>query len=301
MRILICLALALSLTPAQGEFLSVDPLYEPTEPRSVIWKPLVSFVLPGFGQYLERQWVSGATYSTVAVGGLSLAAAAAAEISKSDLQNKDLQEQNGLQRQYTYGMQLYMFSGEMSAYHTFRTSVLTRQPHGEYTFIKDKETALDVMLSPFQVEHLIRPTTFIPLLVLAAVGFSDMDKDGYLNLDDAAFTGGVSYNAGVGEEALFRGYFMPVLQQSFDNRFWSNATQATVFGAAHYSSYNKFPLAQGLMGFYLGWLTQRNGYSIRQSAFLHTWWDVLAIGFQIANENGKKTIARPTPLFTMTF
>lgn len=297
----IIVALAFASSPLHAEFLSLEPIHAPSEPRNAVWKPLASFVLPGFGQYFERQWVSGATYSTVAIGGLSMAAAAAAEISKSDLQDKDLQDQNDLQRQYTYGMQLYMFSGEISAYHAFRTAVLTRKPLGDYAFIRDKEDTLDIMASPFELEHLIRPTTYIPLLVLAAVGFSTVHKDGFLDFGDAAFTGGVSYNAGVGEEAMFRGYFMPVLHQAFGGPFWANATQSVVFGAAHYSSYNQFPIAQTAMGFYLGWLTQRNGYSIRQSAFLHTWWDVLAIGFQIADQNGKNAVARPIPLLNFTF
>lgn len=302
MKTLAALVLAMMANSAHGEeFMSIQPIRNPGKPHNAAWMPLASLFLPGFGQYFEKQWVSGATFTTVAASGIGLAAAAAAEISNSELNDADLQEQSDLQRQYTYGMQLYQFSGEMSAYHTFRTAVLTRQPHGDYGFIKNKEDTLDVMLSPFQLEHSIRPTTFIPLLVLATIGIAGLDSGDYMDFGDSAFTAGVSYNAGVGEEALFRGYFMPVLRENLDSYWWANSIQAVVFGAAHLSSYNSFPLAQGLMGFYLGWLTHRNGYSIRQSAFLHTWWDVMAIGFQIAHENGKKVNAKTYPLLNFTF
>jgi hypothetical protein len=303
MRILLALLVAVATPVHAEEFLSIKPVVEPNRPRNAVWKPLISFALPGFGQYWEQQWVSGGVYTGIGVGGLALASSAAAEISKADTQNNDLHEQSELQRQYTYGMQLYMFAGEMSAYHTFRTAVLTRQPQGDYTFIKNKEDSLDVMFSPFDYEHILRPTTFVPLLVLAAVGFAGLHEDSYLDGGDSVFTAGVSYNAGVGEEAMFRGYLFPVFRQAFDSYWWSNGLQAAIFGAMHYSSYNQFPIAQTVMGFYLGWMTHRNGYSIRESAFLHTWWDVLAIGFLIADQNGKnsKKAAKTVPLINFSF
>jgi hypothetical protein len=239
----------------------------------------------------------------VAVGGLVIAAAAAPEIEESGRNAKGLEEASDAERQFQYGSQLYMFAGEMSAYHSFRTAVLTRQPMGDYTFIKaNKETTLDVMWSPFELEHITSPWTWIPLVLLAGVGAASLSNEAFLDFGDTMFTLGVSYNAGVGEEALFRGYFMPVLRENMGGGyFWANVVQAAVFGAAHYGESNRFPIAQALMGFYLGHMTHRNGYSIRESAFLHTWWDVMAIGFLIAHENGKKAEATRVPLFNLTF
>jgi membrane protease YdiL (CAAX protease family) len=207
-----------------------------------------------------------------------------------------------LERQYMYGMQLYMFSGELSAFASFQTAVQTLKPLGQYGFITHHEESVsEILVAPFQFEHVLRPTTFIPLALLAGVAATGLDTGDGVDFADSVFIGGVSYNAGVGEEAFFRGYLMPYMRQSWNSDFWSNSAQAVVFGAAHYSSANPFPLAQALMGFYLGWLTQRNGWSVSQSAFLHAWWDVLALGSQIAHENGRNAVARPITLISLTF
>lgn len=302
MRILLALLIVVS-QPALAGYMDLEPKRNPNEPRNAVWRPLASLVLPGFGQYFDGQIAEGLSYSAVAGGGYLIAAAAAEQIDKKDRNATSLEDSSDAERQYMYGSQLAMFAGEMSTYHAFRTAVLTRQPIGDYTFIKaNKETTLDVMWSPFELEHITSMKTWLPLLILAGVGAATINNDAYLDFGDTIFTLGTSYNAGVGEEALFRGYFMPVLRQNLgDSYWWANAIQAVVFGAAHYGESNRFPLAQTLMGFYLGWMNHANGYSIREAAFLHTWWDVLAIGFLIAHENGKKAEATRVPLFQFMF
>lgn len=289
------ITLALCFSARSFALLEVDPVRDPDVPRNSAWLPLGSLLLPGLGQYIESQGSAGAFYTGVAAGGALLANGAS-----SGSETDDFKNMADSARQRTYGLQLYQFAGEMSAFHTFRTRIETLKPHGMYTFVT-KERSTDLMLAPFEPEHFIRPTTFIPLLGLLAIEISRLKDGSYVDFGDGAFTGGVSYNAGVGEEALFRGYLMPVLHQNLGSAFWANAIQGTVFGAAHLSGQNKLPVIQGLMGFYLGWLTQRNQYSNRQSVFLHTWWDVIAIGFEIANSHRNDVVARPIPLLNITY
>ncbi|MGE4133956.1 MAG: lysostaphin resistance A-like protein [Bdellovibrionales bacterium] len=296
----ICLGVAVSLaSPALAEWLESRPVKDPDRPRNEIWMPLAGFVLPGFPQYFERQWTSAATYTAVGVTGLGLGIAATNQVDTSKAQNDEVDEQDGPYRQYTYGLQLYMFAGEISAYHSFRTAAASRRSVGQYTFLPVEENPKDLLLAPFEVEHLLRPTTYIPFLILLGVGISELHSGASLNIDDVAFTGGVSYNAGVGEEAFFRGYMMPLFRERWDSPFWANFTSSVFFGAAHYSESNRFPVAQALIGYYLGWMTQRNDWSLRQSIFWHTWWDVIAIGLQVADKNARAV--RPIPLFTVAF
>src|SRR5205823_1500285 len=103
-----------------------------------------------------------------------------------------------------------------------------------------------------------------------------------LSASDGLFATGVSYNAGTGEEALFRGYLMMNLQQSWDSELWSNAATASVFSAAHISKDNPYPWPQLLLGFYLGWVAQHNDWTLSEGVFIHAWWDVLAISATLA-------------------
>lgn len=268
---------------------SVDPRYAPERPRNY-WLPLASFVLPGLGQYIEQQWEPGFIYTGTSLVGLTMASVASKRIQEDKLGDLDYDEYNGLQRQYTYGMQLYMFSGEMSAFHSFRTAVKTRKANGEFSFLTADETPADLLTAPFEISFITRPTTYGPLLagLVLVIATYDPKPNSDFDLGDAAFTSGVSYNAGVGEEAFFRGYLMPLAREKTGSDFWSNAGTSVLFGAAHYSEGNRFPIFQTAMGYYLGWVAQRNGWSLRESIFIHAWWDVLALGQQVASSSADK-------------
>lgn len=301
MRFILAFLIFSQTCVASAEYLSVEPRVAPTRARNPVGPAVLSFFLPGFDQYWEEQWDAGITYSLIGATGLGLGLSAARNVNQSETDNSDLGDLKGDERLFTYGLQLYMFAGELSAYHSFRTAVETLKPYGQYTFLTRTEKSNELMLAPFHFSYLVRPTTFIPLLLLATLGSVGLDPHAYMNGDDVAFVGGLSYNAGVGEEAFFRGYFFPYFRQSFGSTFWSNSAQATVFGLAHLSATNSFPIAQALMGYYLGWLTERNEWTLGQSIFVHTWWDILAIGLQVAHDNGRGAVARPVPLLSGSF
>jgi membrane protease YdiL (CAAX protease family) len=281
-------------------FFSTTPRYGEDRKRNYYLAPIGSFFLPGLGQIIEQQWEPALTYAGVAGFGIALATAAANEIKESDVNRMNYDEYDSLQRQYRYGSQLYLFAGEMSAFHSFRTSIESRRKQGEFSFLTTNEDPGDLLLAPFAFSEIKKPTTFVPLLVGAALAYTiGSDQRPHADFDggDAAFTGGVSYNAGVGEEALFRGYLMPVFREKTGSDFWSNAGQAVIFGAAHISPNNPYPVFQTLFGYYFGWLVQRNGWSMQQAIFVHTWWDVLIIGAETARNQSDPFYRLPTLQF----
>lgn len=279
-------------------FFSTEPRKKLDKKRNVYFPPLVSLLLPSFDQWWEGQHGAAGAYLGTWFVGFNLMSNASQQANSLD---RDFDDFNDLKRQYAYGTQLMMFAGELSAYQSFRTAMKTRQSDGEYNFLKETdETTGDLLLAPFAFSEVLKPTTFIPLVLLTGLVIANHNsgshEPGDFTFGDGAFTAGISYNAGVGEEALFRGYLMPVMREGFGSNFWSNATTAVLFGAAHLGS-NKLPIIQTLGGFYLGWLTQRNGWSLRQAIFLHTWWDVIAIGAQVASTKDGGTIRLPALTF----
>lgn len=284
-------------------FFSTTPRYGITRTRNYVFPPLASFFVPGLGQVIEQQWEPGLTYAGTAGFGLVLAQTAAERIREDNLKRRNFDEMTGLERQYTYGMQLYLFAGEMSAFHSFRTSIHARKQNGQFTFLEAEEDTGDLLLAPFAFEEVLKPTTYLPLLagLVFAVNRYNSHKTSRADFDggDAAFTGGVSFNAGVGEEAFFRGYMMPVFREWSGSDFWSNSGTAVIFGAAHYGPNNRMPIFQTLAGYYFGWLTQRNKWSLKQSIFVHTWWDIIVIGAGAARNSSDRYI--PLPGVNITF
>ncbi len=270
-----------------------------TRMLSDIWVPVVSFVLPGFGQYFEGQTEAGLAYSGVAVAGYAYAIniSTANNLAEKQKKDKEEREKNGEKepesgfnqkdpalRKSALGEQVAQWSGGMSAYHAFRTAVRSRKDHGEYEFLGHEETLFELMSAPFHFGYLTRPTTFIPLSIGVAIAALQMRsavpdnvvRDTFTS-SDAFFAGAFSYNAGTHEEAMFRGWIMPVMRDSWGSDFWSNAAQSVIFAAAHLNQV-QVPLAQLLLGYHLGYVTQKNGWMLGENIFIHAWWDVLAFG-----------------------
>ena len=71
---------------------------------------------------------------------------------------------------------------------------------------------------------------------------------------------------------------------------------ATVFAAAHYSNHNQLPIFQLLSGWYLGYVTQRNDWSVSESIFIHSWIDVIAFTAAFAFGKEKEAKIQLTPI-----
>jgi len=269
-------------TPTRGE----------EGPRSIYWRPMLSFFLPGFDQYLAGHDATGLAYSTVWLGARLWSINRSDRLQKaedemqwqkwSEEQQKDYRNNEELPRQAILASQYGIAVGFMSAWHSFRTSVETQREEGRYAFLKHEETPIDLLKAPFQFSFLQRQTTWIPLVIAAGFGalgsqyFPDQYERDPFTSSDAAYANVFSYNAGVAEEAAFRGYLQPVLYESWNSPFWSNLTQATVFSLAHLGT-NARPFPQLGMGYYLGWLQQRRDWTLSEGIFVHAWWDVIVI------------------------
>lgn len=262
--------------------------------RSDFWRPLASIAVPGLSQWIGRQFSYAALYSGVGLAGAQLATSGL----RDGGDYESFTERDDALRRALLGDALFKIGGGMSAYHSFRSAVITRRESGQYGFLpKDVETPLDLALAPFDFTYLARPTTFTPLLVLigAELMFAQNQHWNWsrFHLGDAGFTAGVSYGAGVGEEAMFRGFLLPFATE-YTGRFWlGNSTQALIFGAVHYSDRNRFPIAQALSGAYLGWLMRHRNWQMAENIFLHTWWDVIAIASEFAVEGKVDFIPLP--------
>lgn len=283
----------------------------PEKARSAFWFPLICFVVPGFDQWWEGQFVPAIAYTGTAAAGYGYIdylknqngiyerdrakrlAIKNGDEDPTDKKADELDSKDSITRKMALAGQISQWSGGMSTYHSFRTAVRTRKQFGEYQFITAEETPFDIMAAPFHVEYLLRPTTFIPLAVIAGLSLlslrqplgkdSDLVRD-KVSGEDAFYAGAFSYNAGTHEEAVFRGWLQPWLMEQWGSPFWSNATQSLVFGAAHLNT-NPLPIIQILLGYHLGWVSQRNGYRIGEGVFIHAWWDVVAF---VASYNYKQ-------------
>lgn len=252
---------------------------EKPEEKGVFWGPMFSVLMPGVNQAWEKQWAQAGLYA--GIGFLGSQVMFSSNITEEELKEVEEDGFNDTEfdkyRQYQLGAQIYSVAGSLSAYASFQSSVKYRKEKlGEYEFIKKQETVDEILTAPFEFSFIKRKTTWIPLSVIAGlVVLSDGMSMGNFQGSDAFYTSAYSYNAGTSEEAMFRGWLMPMFHQKFDSAFWGNATTSVLFAAAH--GFNPAPLPQLAMGYYLGWLTQKNDYSIQESVFVHVWWDVFAI------------------------
>jgi hypothetical protein len=265
--------------------------------KSDLWLPLGSAVLPGFGQYFQGDW-TGAGYTAAAVAGYVVFLQGVSESVRDFGENLDdpdslLFSESWSYRKVVLGQLAYQGSGFLSAYSAFRISVPRfQQENGRYLFLGRRESIPELMASPFRFGHLREPSAFVPLGLLAGgVGYLvQYERSRHrgarwtTSWDDFLFTGAEAWNAGVSEEAAFRGWIFPMAYQYLWQNYWlANAAQAALFGAAHYNpDANPFPWPQALLGFYFGWLVRENGWTLSEAIFVHAWWDMILFAGEVA-------------------
>lgn len=280
--------------------------YKSERTRKYILLPaLASFVLPGFDQWVTGQVAPGMLYSGYAMVGYIGFSITDQKITDENIPSKDTSTEGGVPTDPTHQLrslssQATLAAGFMSAYHSFRTYAETSGDR-RYEYIKNNgDTIEDIMLAPFKFKFLKRSTTYLPLLLGAALLVAAEHKD--MRSIDGSHTGfilGTSYQAGVGEEAFFRGFLYPYMTTSLNSNFWGNVLSSTLFGAAHISSDNPFPLFQTAFGMYDAYVTKKNNWSIQESIFLHFWWDVLAFSIAYSTDTNNSVHHRKTLLNIM--
>ena len=128
----------------------------PQEARGDLWRPALSFFLPGADQYLAGHYYSGAAYSGLWLLGYNWSSNVRNRIEDFEgsdefrFASKDEREnfltEKDIYQEWTYSSQLTLVASGMSAYHAFRTSVESRRHLGEYQFLPtaSEETPMDV-------------------------------------------------------------------------------------------------------------------------------------------------------------
>ena len=287
-----------------GEWLSFELKYKPLKPRGFVFPQLACAVMPGFDQWWEHQYYSAAFYTAYAGIGSFLAVDGSNHLSESDI--TDLSSRDDRVREAQLGSQMVGDAGFLSAYQSFRTAVRSQQPNGKFLFLKHEETLEEIYQAPIAFSEVVKTSTYVPLLIALSLGILDIsDNSGppHLNGGDAFYSGAYSYGAGTSEEAFFRGWIMPVSYHYMGNEFWSNTTTAVIFGAAHISPDNPVPWPQFALGWYLGYLTQRNEWTLKQSIFIHTWWDIItfASSYYSTSRHPNSSAAIMVPLLSATY
>lgn len=284
---------------------------DPDRPRSVFWAPLGSFVLPGLDQWVEGQYGAAAFYSGTTLASYrvlrdqSVALRHERQRNHYEYWTQELQDADNLNnermRRIQLSSQLAMAMGSFSTYHAFQSAVPTRRALGEYTFIKNPDTLQDIMKAPFEFHFLKRPSTFIPLAIISALNVaiisapdSGLVRDP-LTRSDVFYGTSTSLLAGTHEEALFRGWLLPLTYEQFNHdRLWSNLSTSLIFALMHMGTVDR-PIPQMLLGYHLGNVTMDNNWSLREAVFIHAWWDILVFSTTYAyHEQGK--IAKLPPI-----
>ncbi len=277
--------------------------------QSDILLPMGSFLLPGMGQWTSGQYVYASAYSAAAVGGILYSKNSNLDISEKSYQEEEnengLASKNTAYRKMVLGLQTYQAVGGLSLYHSFRTAANLRKDNSkQYEFLEKSDTPAEILSAPFQFKFLKNTSTWLPLSIEALAGTwlanhpaPGWEQDKYQK-DDAAFTAAFSYNAGTHEEAAFRGWMMPVLREYWLSDAGANGVQATAFAFAHLGS-NPVPVTQLVLGWHLGNVTIGNHWSLQESIFIHTWWDVIAFASVYHNKrikNRSSTNSAPASL-----
>lgn len=275
-----------SLAGATERFVPVYPT-DPDRPRSMTWPLVFTTLLPGFDQWYEGQQTEGSILSGAAFGGLLLASSARLEETGGDV----LASRDDRVRSAVLGFQIYSAAGSFSAFHSFRSAAKTWPGQFEFMKTAENEGLDDLVSAPWDFSMLKRSTTWGALALaigIAAVDVASVDsiwsRNSY-DLRDLGFGTAFSTFAGMHEEALFRGTMQPLFRRNWGSEWGSNLATSVIFGAAHYSETNRFPLAQTLAGYYLGWVAMENGWSLRESIFIHTWWDIILLNAQYLIES----------------
>lgn len=283
-----------------------------------LWRPVLSFALPGFDQFCNGQYGWGAAYAGAYAGAYIWrqnvsdrkrqfeATDEYDDYTATDDGEWNLILHNNLYREYQFTYALRHSIRSFSAYHAFRSAVRRRQRFDEYTFLSTnyEETTQRLWAEPFNFSYLKRPTTWGYQLATASLlaleiylGKDEIKSDPYTS-DDATYTTGLSYLAGTGEEALYRGTLMPILRQYTGSYLTANVLQTAVFALSH----GQPSIGHFVAGYYFGWQTKRNHWQIGESIFNHFWRNVISIS---ATYLLKKTDDRPlaimVPLIHVSF
>jgi len=265
------------------------------DPAEPLFKGLASAILPGTGQASNGDYGE----ATLHFGVFAVSVYGAIRYkNKSDYLDSDQRYDEDNNREYInkttlrydYAVRLASDMTLYSGYAAYRDA--RQRDNSGFRTPVPRESLGDLAKAPFSFDYLSRPTTFIPLLLEAAVLYRENNsKDAYAiyrandvsERDLHVFNLTANEMTAIGEEAFFRGF----LNNEFSSRYGDSAglvTSSVIFGLAHTGQGQTANAIQATAaGFYFGWLHQKNGYAVGEGAALHYWFNVLAGAAAIHN------------------
>jgi hypothetical protein len=286
-------ALALVLISARlGAQPSTQPQPTPDTVRarrgSEFLIPASSFLLPGLGQYLQHAPRAGVAYTATFIAGAAVGG-------PTDVADVEDLPRSGDDQLSDQGWHVASTSIFLSSWDAFHRAVPALRHRGKYQFLPPREKVGQLVSAPFDVRFLKRWTTWVDLgqtAVITAIVISERERGGRrvpFRGHDAAYAASASLNAGVGEEAFFRGYLLPLFYQHTGQQFWvADALQGGLFGAAHLPDASWFALEIAGWAMWEGWVVRRNEWSIRESIFHHFWYDAAVISAEMATQKARR-------------
>ena len=269
-----------------------------------------SLLVPGLGQVVNGAYVSG-PLQYIAYGGLINRATTYEE--KPDFIFANRREvkasmewrinettlEADVARTLAFDLQLF------SAYDAYRIARNRPEHMAGYRTPAPSENLFDLLIAPYRPSNIFRLSSLIPILLAAsaASGTPGRDEPVYRyegNLTRKRlrerqylqFTG-----VGLGEEAFFRGYLNTSLSDTWGET-WGLIASSTLFGIAHTGEQGSAnPGPAGVAGLYLGYLHQKNNYTLGQVVAIHTWWDIL-VSYRATKQRDPNVII---PLFRGNF
>jgi membrane protease YdiL (CAAX protease family) len=242
-------------------------------------------------QWIENQNDYAKIYSLTAAGGLAWAFLPP----NRELWDLWVADDNTRVEIYSLGIDAFQISGALSLFHSFRSAAKSHQAQGEYMFLQEDETPKQLMLAPLQFSNLKNWTSFLPLGLAATLMGVVIAQNSHSDIyaSDVFFSTAHSYTAGTSEEMVFRGWLLPMFYEKFDNFFLANLSSSLLFAAAHLPSV-KIPWPQFLLGFHFAYTSHLRNWTLSESIFIHTWWDVCVfIALSAASSAGR--YHGPTP------
>ncbi len=211
---------------------------------------------------------------------------------------KKLMEINPLIEYGSYQRETYSTTGELllaqSAQHVLFYSVYSsyRDAGAIKPITQNQESYFDLAYAPFQPKYIFNPYFLIPIgVLLVFTGYETMHppknpdwtllypgmkRSGYMGF----YTITISFNAGVSEEAFFRGFLNHFLIKNYGLE-WGIISSSVLFGLAHFENGIGNVFSATVAGIYLGFLHYKENWDVRQAIAIHFWWDIIVLAYQL--------------------
>lgn len=225
------------------------------------------------------------------------------------IQYKKFIEINPLIEYGSYNRMTYSSTGSellaQSAQHVIFYSVYSsyRDAGAIYPVSLNKESYFDLAIAPFQPKYILNPYFLIPIGLLGIVAgyetsnppknpewtllYPGMKKSGYMNF----YVTTLSFNAGVGEEAFFRGFLNHYLIKEMGLTY-GLLSSSLIFGIAHLGNGVGNVISATLGGLYFGYLHYKDNWDFRQAIAVHFWWDVILLATQLRYMKEDKNVLK---------